>query len=75
LLLEAEHVPKSDHFNDLRGMFCVFINGYDDNAFLQSYLNFLLGVRMIVQEAMTKDPITISPDKSVTVAAKLMRDS
>ena len=29
---------------------------------------------MIVQEAMTKDPITISPDKSVTVAAKLMRD-
>ncbi len=42
------------------GMFCLFINGYDDNAFLQSYLNFLLGVRMIVQEAMTKDPITIT---------------
>lgn len=29
---------------------------------------------MIVQEAMTKDPITINADESVTVAAKLMRD-
>ena len=29
---------------------------------------------MIVQEAMTKDPITISPNETATVAAKLMRD-
>ncbi len=29
---------------------------------------------MIVQEAMTNNPITISADESVTIAVKLMRD-
>jgi len=28
---------------------------------------------MIVQEAMTKDPVTINAEESVTFAAKLMR--